>query len=103
MAFLLVIALLWFFGPRLLRGYVAWKKQSVAERAFAVRFTIFSWVVAFIFIAAVLFLPNKGRIVLLVPVFVVGVTLAKWWQTSRERLRREAEVDTNFARARRIN
>jgi len=32
-----------------------------------------------------------------------GATLARWWQNSRERLRRKAEMDTNFGRARRIN
>jgi hypothetical protein len=103
MGYLVLLALLWFLLPRLVRSYAGWKARSAAERSFAVRFSIISWVLAFIFIAALLFLPNKGRIIMLVPVFLAGATLAKWWQTSRERLRQEAEGETNFARARRIN
>jgi|GEM_PF-4958626 len=104
MGFLFAIALLWFFLPRLMRLYMGWKAQSAAERSFAMRFTIFSWVLAFVFLAAFFFLPQaRYRLLLAVPIFLVGATLAKWWQTSRERLRRQAEVDENFARARRIN
>jgi len=103
MGYLILFALLWFFVPRLVRHYMAWKTQSAAQRSFTVRFTMFSWVLAFLFVGALLFLPNKGRVIMLVPVFLAGATLAKWWQTSRERLRREADADANFARARRIN
>ena len=83
--------------------WVAWRTRNAAERSLAMRFTIFSWLLAFIFIGAILFLPNKGRVLMLVPVFIAGMSLARWWQNSRERLRREAEVATNFERARRIN
>lgn len=94
---------LWLLLPRLVRRMKAWKNQSEAERSFMIRFTIFSWVLAFIFVGAILFLPNKGRVLMLVPIFLAGTTLARWWTNSRERLRRKAEMDTNFGRARRIN
>ena len=103
MFYLLAAAALWLILPRLWRRRAAWKSQSEAERSFAVRFTIFSWLLAFIFVAAILFLPNKGRVLLLVPVFLVGMSLAKWWQHTRERLRRDAAATSSFERARRIN
>lgn len=96
----ILIALLAFvFWPRIRK----WRASTAAERTFATRFTIFTVFVGLLFILGFLFLPNKGRIVMLLPCFVVAVSLAKWWQNSRARLRREARMDTNFERARRIN
>ena len=103
MFYVLAAVALWLILPRLWRRRRAWKNQSEAERSFAVRFTIFSWLLAFIFVVAILFLPNKGRVLMLVPVFLAGMTLARWWQGSRARLRREAAATSNFERARRIN
>ena len=100
-----VFAAVGFFllARRLVPRWTAWRKRSEAERSFAVRFTIFSWLLAFVFVLAILLLPNKGRVLMLVPVFLVGMTLAKWWQNTRERLRREAAATSDFERARRIN
>jgi phosphatidylglycerophosphate synthase len=103
MFFVFTALALWLLLPRFWRAVMAWKQQSEVERSFAVRFTAFSWLLAFVFIVAILFLPNKGRVLLLVPIFLAGMSLAKWWQGSRERLRQKAEAETNFARARRIN
>ncbi len=94
---------LFLLARRLVPHWTRWKQRSPEERSFAYRFTIFSWLLAFVFVIAILFLPNKGRILMLVPVFIAGMSLARWWQHSRERLRRAAEADTQFARARRIN
>ena len=87
------------FWPRV----AAWRAGSAAERAFTIRFTVFTWLIGFVFVAAFLFLPNKGRVVMMLPVFLVTVSLGKWWKNSRARLRREAAMDTNFERARRVN
>lgn len=89
----------WVIWPQI----VKFRAGSAAERAFTIRFTAFTWLVGFLFVAAFIFLPNKGRVVMLVPFFLVAVSLAKWWKNSRARLRREAAMDTNFQRARRIN
>lgn len=99
LAVLVLALLVWTLWPRI----QAWKASSDAERAFATRFTVFAWLVGFLFVLAFLFLPYKGRIVMLLPVFLVAVSLAKWWKNSRARLRREAGLDANFERARRIN
>jgi Flp pilus assembly protein TadB len=103
MFYVLTAVALWLLLPRLLRKFAAWKNQSEAERSLTIRLTAFSWLLAFVFVVAIVFLPNKGRIIMLVPVFIAGTTLARWWQSSRERLRRQAEQEAGFAQARRIN
>lgn len=94
---------LYFLARWLVPRWSLWRKRSAAEKSLAMRFTIFSWILAFVFVVAILFLPNKGRVLMLVPVFIAGMTLARWWQSSRERLRREEAEASDFARARRIN
>jgi hypothetical protein len=89
----------WIVWPQVAK----FRAGSAAERAFTIRFTVFAWLVGFLFAVAFLFLPNKGRVVMLLPAFLAAVSLAKWWKNSRSRLRREAGVDANFRRARRIN
>ncbi len=96
----LAIALITFVvWPRL----KIWRAGTPAERAFTMRFTIFTWFIGFLFVLGFMFLPDKGRVVMLLPAFIAGVSLTKWWKKSRARLRREARMDTNFERARRIN
>jgi Flp pilus assembly protein TadB len=103
MFYLLVAAALFLLARKLVPRWTRWKQRSPAERSFAVRFTIFSWLLAFVFVMAILFLPNKGRVLMLVPVFIAGMSLAKWWQNSNTRLRRTTTEQSNFERARRIN
>ena len=103
MIYVLAAFALYLLAKRVVPRWMSWKTRSPVERSFAMRFTIFSWLLAFIFIVAILFLPNKGRVLMLIPVFLAGMSLAKWWQNTRERLRRESEAASNFERARRIN
>lgn len=103
MFYVLTALALWLFLPRLVRKYLAWKKQTPAERSTAIRFASFSVVLTVIVVIAMLYLPHKERALAILPVFVLGATLARWWQNARERLRRQAEQDANFAQARRIN
>ena len=102
MQFLLLFVILALFVPPALRRIAAWKKQSEAERAFTMRFALFTWVIATLFALIFVRVPSI-RLILLLPGFVIGTMLVKWWQNSRARLRREAETETNFDRARRIN
>ncbi|MEA3211361.1 MAG: hypothetical protein QOE70_4418 [Chthoniobacter sp.] len=81
----------------------AWKRSTPAERSFAIRFTAFTWLFGFLCLLAFLFLPNKGRVLMAVPVFLVASSLVKWWKTGRARLRSEARMDEGFARAKRVN
>ena len=54
-------------------------------------------------VVALVFLPNKQRVLLAIPMFVVAVTLAKLWRTGRARLRREEEERGSIDRMKRVN
>ena len=76
---------------------------SPRARFFAWRFSFFSWIVGILFVLAFLFLPTKGRVLMVLPFFLVAASLAKWWRTSRERLRREESMRSDLDRMKRIN
>ena len=76
---------------------------SPRMRFFTWRFSFFTWIVGILFVLAFLLLPNKGRVLMVVPFFLVGASLAKWWRTSRERLRREENLRTGLERMKRVN
>jgi Na+/H+ antiporter NhaD/arsenite permease-like protein len=79
------------------------RSRSEKERAFAIRTAVFSWMVGFLFLFAFVFLPNKPRVLMLLPAFFVAVTLAKFWRNSRERLRREHQEQIDIERMKRVN
>jgi Flp pilus assembly protein TadB len=94
---------LYLLARRLVPRWTAWKNRSAAERSFAVRYSLFIAALGVILIVVVLHVPPLAAAMLMLPIFVIGMTLAKWWQSTRERLRRESEEASNFERARRIN
>lgn len=80
------------------------KSQSDEERFFAIRLSAFTWLLGIALLAAFCFLPNLGqRLVFLAPVFVIVVTLAKFWKNGRARLRRDQEERVAVERAKRAN
>jgi Na+/H+ antiporter NhaD/arsenite permease-like protein len=76
--------------------------RSDKERSFAIRIAAFSWLVGFLLLIAFLFLPNKQRVLMLLPAFFAAVTLAKFWRNSRERLRREQQAQVDLERMKRV-
>lgn len=103
MPYLLAAIALYFLAKRMVPHWTAWRRRSAAERSFAMRFMTFACLLTFIFLVAALHLPPLGCVILMVPIFLTGMTLSRWWQNSRERLRRQAEEASSFERARRIN
>jgi Na+/H+ antiporter NhaD/arsenite permease-like protein len=79
------------------------RSQSEKERSFAIRLASFSWLVGFLLVIAFLFLPNKQRVLMLLPAFFAAVTLAKFWRNSRARLRREHQERVDLERMKRVN
>jgi hypothetical protein len=59
--------------------------------------------VGFLLLLAFVFLPNKQRVLMLLPVFFAAVTLAKFWRNSRERLRREQRAQVDMERMKRVH
>lgn len=79
------------------------RSESAEERFFAIRASVFTWLVGSGFVAAFIFLPNRLRIILLLPAFVAVVSLMKFWQNSRARLRRESQERVDIDRMKRVN
>ena len=96
LAFVLIVAV--FGTQRSVR-----RSRSDAERFFAMRVALFSWIAGFSFLVALIFLPNKPRVLLMIPLFVLAVTVAKLWRTGRARLRREEEERSSLDRMKRVN
>lgn len=78
------------------------QSRNEQERAFVIRTISAIALFAIIFTALLLFLPNKARVLLLLPAFVVGLSLAKAWHQTRNRLRREAAGRVDFERMKRV-
>ena len=79
------------------------RSTSEAERYFSMRLALFSWLAGFAFVIALIFLPNKQRVLLMIPLFVGIVTVAKLWRTGRARLRREEAERGSIDRMKRVN
>jgi surface polysaccharide O-acyltransferase-like enzyme len=78
------------------------QSRNEQERAFVIRTVAAVIVFAIVFTALILFLPNKARVLLLLPAFVVGMSLLKAWHQTRMRLRREAADRIDFERMKRV-
>jgi cell division protein FtsW (lipid II flippase) len=89
----------WVFVPHFRQRRVAGPR----ERFFTLRAWGFTALVTLVCLLAFLILPDKGRVLLLAPIFIGGVTLAKWMQRTRLRLREEEMERSSFERAKRIN
>jgi len=79
------------------------RSQSPEERFFAIRASAFTWLVGIGLLIAFVFLPGRARILLLLPAFVIVMSLMKFWQTARARLQREREDKLNLDRMKRVN
>ncbi len=76
--------------------------RDARERAFVIRTAAASVLFIIVFIGLLFFLPNKARVLMLLPAFCIGVSLAKAWHLARVRLRREANARVAFERMKRV-
>src|SRR5687767_11276490 len=72
------------------------QSRNEQERAFVIRTVAAIALFTIVFTTLLLFLPNKARVLLLLPAFVVGISLVKAWHQTRMRLRREAAGQIDF-------
>jgi len=79
------------------------RSRTAQERYFAVRTSLFLWLVGSLLLGALLFLPFKALILLLIPVFLGAVSLAKLLRASRVQMRREAQEEVDLERMKRVN
>ena len=73
------------------------------ERGMAIRVSAFAWLAGFLFLVAFIFLPNKQRVIMLIPAFIFAVSFARFWRDKRARLRRETDERANLERMKRVN
>ena len=100
-AIYLLLALL-IFG--VLRTHLSVRRSTSAEeRGIAIRFSAFGWLVGFLFLLAFAFLPDKQRVILLVPAFIAAIGLAKFWRDKRADLRRRSAEQARLDRMKRVN
>jgi len=79
------------------------RSQTPQERFFAMRTSIFSWFVVFLLLAGFVFLPNKARILLLLPVVLGGISVVRFLRDARARLRRKHQEGVDIERMKRVN
>jgi FlaA1/EpsC-like NDP-sugar epimerase len=79
------------------------RSQSAKERFFAIRASALTWMVGIVLFAAFVLLPNKLRVLMLLPAFVVVVSVAKLWRNARARLRQESQERVDLERMKRVN
>jgi len=73
------------------------------ERYFTMRTSIFTWFVGFLLLMALLFLPNRARLLLLIPIFFGWIGVARFFRDTRARMRRAAESRADIERMKRVN
>jgi uncharacterized membrane protein len=78
------------------------QSRTEQERAFVIRTISATVLFGIVFTGLLLFLPNKARVLLLLPAFVLGVSLVKAWHQTRMRLRRKAADRIDFERMKRV-
>ncbi len=79
------------------------RSHTVQERAFTMRVSIFSWFMGFLLLAAVLFLPFRALMLLLLPVGFGVISVAKFLRDARIRLQREQQERVDLERMKRAN
>jgi uncharacterized membrane protein len=78
------------------------RSASERERAMTIRMTLFTWLLGGVLLLGLVLLPNKQRVLMMVPAFVIATVIGRVWKRARERLRREREAP-NLDRMKRLN
>jgi hypothetical protein len=72
------------------------------ERAVTIRMTIFTWLLGAVLVLGLVLVPNKQRVLMMVPAFFIATVVGRIWKRARARLRREREAP-NIERMKRLN
>lgn len=93
-----------------LLGYAIWGMQrtggrtgSAREKALVIRGIAAFAVLGLIFVVALIFMPNRARVLMMLPMFFVAVGLGKAWRDSRQRLRRAEQERVDLEKMKRVN
>lgn len=104
MSFLVLLLIAVLIYGTLKTNFSILRSRGAQERSAAIRFAAFSWILG-IMMVALLFLPvpGKHRILMLAPLFFIGVGVRKVLRNARERIRREEQLDVDIERMKRVN
>ncbi|MDB6156203.1 MAG: hypothetical protein JWL90_4656 [Chthoniobacteraceae bacterium] len=76
---------------------------TARERDFVIRTSATFWLIGFLFLLGFLFLPNKARLVMMLPGFFLVVTIARAYTNSRARLQQEQSKRVDMEKMKRAN
>lgn len=79
------------------------RSANAQERFFVIRASLFTWLIGIVLVSACLFLPSRARILFLLPAFVIAMSVVKFWQNGRARLRQESQERVDLERMKRVN
>lgn len=79
------------------------KSQSQEERFFAIRASVFTWLIGIGLLTAFLAMPMPQRVLFLLPASMAVMGLARFWRSGRTRLRREQQERVDLDRMKRVN
>lgn len=79
------------------------RSGSEQARTVAVRISAFAWFLGFLFLAALLLLPNKHRVLMLAPLLLGGAVIAKTWKSAQRRVRGQDRDKVDIERMKRVN
>jgi uncharacterized membrane protein len=97
----------------LLLIFVAWlcwrtwksiqRTQDPRERTLAMRGALAFWLIGFLFVLALVFLPNKARVISLIPMFLLAGAVIKAYRNSKAQLRAARQAQVDFDKIKRAN
>lgn len=79
------------------------RAQTPREKGFMIRVAATVWLVGFMFLLALIFLPNKARVLMLLPGFFLAVTIGKAWRNARARLQQQQSGRVDIDKMKRVN
>ena len=90
MKFTTVVLLLVLIGGVLSTHFSVRSSRTEKERFFNIRIAAFYWLLGIVFVGALLFLPNKQRLLVIAPAAAGALGLTRLLKNARSRVRREA-------------
>lgn len=103
MALLPFVLFLLIAGALLCTGGGVLRARGALNKAFAARMGIFTWLVGFFFIVAVLMLPIRLSLLVLAPALLAATVIGRVWKRVRLQAAEELRPAVDLERMKRVN
>jgi hypothetical protein len=77
--------------------------ESPRERSFVIRTSVALWIAGILLAVALIFLPNRGRVLMLLPGVFVALSVTRALRNSRHRLREERAGRVDLEKMKRVS